>query len=162
MDNDKKTRDELVFHLMRGHAHMSYEDAVADFPEEHMNDVFTNGDYTFWHLLEHMRRTQADIINFSINPDYKDLKWPDDYWPKKDAKATKEDWNKTIKDFLEDRERLKKIIEDQTVDIYKVFPWGDGQTLAREAAVITDHNAYHLGEFAIMRQVMNAWPKNHK
>ncbi|HVT01277.1 MAG TPA: DinB family protein [Patescibacteria group bacterium] len=161
-DFEKHTREELVYHLTIGHAHMKFEDVVADFPEDHINDMFTNGDYTFWHLLEHMRRTQADILNFSTNPNYEELSWPDDYWPKKDAKATKEDWDKTIKDFLKDREKLQKLIEDPNNDIYEVFPWGDGQTLAREVSVVTDHNSYHLGEFSIMRQTLNTWPVGHR
>lgn len=151
-----------MFHLTVGHAHMPFEEAVADFPEEHYNTTFTNGDYTFWHLLEHIRRTQADILDFSVNENYKDREWPKDYWPAKDAKATKKEWEKTVQGYLKDRETLVKLIEDPKTDLYKKFPHGTGQTIFREIYVIVDHNAYHLGEFAIMRQVLGAWGKNHK
>lgn len=157
MKNEQYIRDELVFHLMTGHAHMTFEEAVADFPEDKMNTKFTNGDYTFWHLLEHIRRTQDDILEFIINPHYKDKEWPKDYWPEKNIKATKKEWDKTVKSFLKDRNALKKLIEDPKVDLYKKFPHGTGQTLMREIWVVVDHNAYHLGEFAIMRQVLDAW-----
>jgi hypothetical protein len=162
MNIDKLTRDELVFQLLTGHAHMTFEDAVKDFPEAKMNTLFTNGDYTFWHLLEHIRRTQADILNFMVNPDYEEPKWPDDYWPAKDKKATKKDWDTTIKGFLKDRKSLQKIVEDPKTELYAKLPHGTGQTVTREILVVVDHNAYHLGEFAIMRQVLGAWDKSHK
>lgn len=154
-------RKELVFHLERGNAHMSFEEAVADFPEDKMNTVFTNGDYTFWHVLEHIRRTQHDILDFSVNPDYKELEWPKDYWPMKDEKATKEKWDTTIEHFIQDRDQLKKVIEDPEFDLYKKIEGGTGQTIFREIVVVIDHNAYHIGEFAIMRQVLGAWDKKN-
>ncbi len=162
MSEEKYIRSELVFHLTQGHAHMSFVDAVVDFPEEHYNTKFTNGDYTFWHLLEHIRRTQEDILDFSVNKDYKERSWPHDYWPEKDARATQTDWERTVQEFLRDQEALKKHIEDPKTDLYQKFPHGTGQTLFREIWVIVDHNAYHIGEFAIMRQVLNAWGKDHK
>lgn len=176
MKSDAALREELIFELTIGHAHMPFEEAVKDFPEKSMNVVFTNGDYTFWHLLEHIRRTQNDILEFSINPDYKEKEWPKDYWPArnqlspeataggpgKNEKATRKDWEKTVKGFLKDRDALIELVKDPKNDLYKKFPHGTGQTLLREINVIVDHNAYHLGEFAIMRQVLGAWNKGHK
>lgn len=159
MHEEQYIRSELVFHLMEGHAHMPFADAVKDFPEEHMNTVFPNGEYTFWHLLEHIRRTQDDILAFMTNPEYKERSWPQDYWPTKDKQATKQDWEKTIKSFAKDQEQLKAVIENPGTDLYKKIPHGSGQTVFREIWVIVDHNAYHIGEFAIMRQVANTWGK---
>ncbi len=161
MTEEKYIRDELVFHLTQGHAHMPFVEAVANFPEEHYNTVFTNGDYTFWHLLEHIRRTQKDILDFMTDPDYKEPSWPRDYWPAKDAKATKADWEKTVHSFKADQEKLKAYIEDPKTDLYEKIARGTGQTVFREIRVIVDHNAYHIGEFAIMRQVHDTWGKNH-
>lgn len=162
MNADKFIRDELVFQLLKGNAHMPFEEAVADFPDAKMNTLFTNGEYTFWHLLEHIRRTQADILDFMVNPDYKELEWPADYWPAPDKKATRKDWDTTVKGFLKDRAVLQKLVENPKTDIYARIPHGTGQTIMREIFVIADHNAYHLGEFAIMRQVLEAWGKSHK
>lgn len=159
MTTDKQLRDELIFQLTIGHAHMPFADAVADFPEEKMNEKFTNGDYTFWHLLEHIRRTQADILEFIVDSNYKDKEWPKDYWPEKDAKATKKDWDETIRRFHEDQAKLKALLEDEKNDLYAKIPHGTGQTLMREILVVVDHNAYHIGEFAIIRQVLNTWKK---
>ena len=160
--NEDYIRDELVFHLTRGHAHMSFEEAVHDFPTDKINTKFTNGDYTFWHLLEHIRRTQADILEFIVNPDYKDLEWPKDYWPAKNEQANRVQWAKTIRGFKNDQEKLVKIIKNKKTDLYAKIPKGTGQTIFREIFVVTDHNAYHLGEFAIMRQTLGAWNKGHK
>jgi hypothetical protein len=159
MATDTYTREELIFHLVTGHAHMSFEDAVKDFPAEHFNTTFINGDYTFWDLLEHIRRTQHDILDFMVNPTYKEPKWPNDYWPPKAEKATKKEWDKTVSSYLKDREQLKKLLADKETDLYKKLPQGTGQTVMREIMVIIDHHSYHIGEFAIMRQVHNAWNK---
>lgn len=162
MSDQEYIRSELVFHLTKGHAHMPFVEAVADFPEEHINTKFTGGDYTFWHVLEHIRRTQEDILKFIVNDNYKEPEWPQDYWPAKDEKARMSDWEETVEKFAKDQEALVKIIEDPKTDLYTKFPHGTGQTVFREIWVIVDHNGYHLGEFAIMRQVFNAWGKNHK
>lgn len=154
---DQSLRDELVFQLVKGNAHMPFEEAVANFPEEKMNEIFPNGEYSFWHLLEHIRRTQHDILDFIQNAEYQELEWPRDYWPKVDEIATLKDWEKTIYSYLTDRDELKSIIEDPATDLYQKMTWGSGQTIMREILVVADHTAYHIGEFAIMRQVLDAW-----
>ena len=87
---------------------MTLEEAVADFPVAKFNDIFPNGEYSSWHLLEHIRRTQADILNFIVNPKYVYLDWPKDYWPKRTEKATKKEWDKTITWFQKDLQALEK------------------------------------------------------
>lgn len=140
---------------------MTFDEAVSDFPEDKINTIFTNGDYSFWHLLEHIRRTQNDILEFIQNPKYEEKEWPKDYWPEKSRKATKKDWEKTIEFFHRDREELAKIINDKKTDLFKKIPWGDGQNIVREIQTVSDHNSYHIGEFAIMRQVLKTWGKGH-
>src|SRR5689334_14089351 len=127
MNQEKALREELVFQLTKGHAHMSFAEAVDKFPEEKMNEKFTNGDYTFWDLLEHIRRTQNDILEFIENPQYKDREWPKDYWPEKEKKAMKEDWDETVFLFHEDQKKLQTIIEDEKNDLYAKIPHGTGQ-----------------------------------
>jgi hypothetical protein len=153
------SRDELIFLLMRGNAHMSFEEAVAEFPDSAMNTPFPNGEYTPWHLLEHLRLTQWDILDFMRNPNYQERQWPRDYWPATDTQATRADWDNTISAFLADRQALKDLVADPTTDLAATIPHGDGQTIMREVLVVSDHNAYHTGEFGIMRQVMGTWGK---
>lgn len=150
-------REELLFHLTYGNAHMPFEEAVSDFPEDKMNAVFPNGEYTFWHLLEHIRRTQNDILDFITNPDYKEREWPKAYWPQVDETAAVKDWEKTITSYRADRDGLTKVVQDPATDLFKKIPHGTGQTILREIMVVSDHTAYHIGEFAIMRQVLGAW-----
>ena len=136
--------------------------AIKDFPVKQMNALFPNGNYSPWDLLEHIRITQWDILNFIKNPKYKEIAWPDAYWPPKGKKATKKDWEKTLAQFEIDSLALQETVKDIKVDLHAKIPHGDGQTILREVLVIADHNAYHLGEFAIMRQAMKTWGKNHK
>lgn len=154
-------REQLAQLLERGNAHMSFEEAVAEYPMSHINTVFPNGSYGAWHLLEHLRLTQWDILDFIRNPHYRELAWPEDYWPSPDQQATPDDWQRTIHDFLADQQALRAIILDPQTDLWAPIPQGTGQTVAREIMVVADHNAYHIGELAIMRQVMGTWGASH-
>ena len=157
MNTDKILRQQIIKLINKSEAHMDFDETVKNFPMDHINDKFTNGTYTFWHLLEHIRITQSDILNFIVNRNYKDLEWPKDYWPAASEKADAKDWKKTIDFFHKDMKKLSDIIKNPKTDLYKKIEWGDGQTILREALLVADHNAYHIGEFAIMRQVMGTW-----
>jgi DinB superfamily len=161
MKQDTIVREHLLLLLKGGNAYMPFKEAVADFPVSKMNTIFPNGTYTPWHLLEHIRITQWDILDFIRNPDYQYITWPDDYWPKKSEKATKKIWDHTIAQYEEDLEALKKIVKDPDTALYIKIPHGKGQTILKEMFVVADHLAYHTGEFAIMRQVMGTWGEKH-
>ena len=142
-------------------AHMPFEDAVKDFPDEAINLRAPSVDYTPWHLLEHLRLTQADILDYVINPAYVELDWPLDYWPDPAATATRVQFDETIRGFLGDKAALRALLMDPERDLLAVIPGTPGHTLLREVRVDADHNAYHVGEFAIMRQIMGTWPPGH-
>lgn len=137
---------------------MPLREAVANFPLDRINDLFPDGTYSAWALLEHLRITQWDILDFIINSHYKYMEWPKEYWPAQGAKATPDDWHQTILQFEKDLQALVKIAQDPKTDLYAKIPHGTGQTILREILLVADHNAYHTGEFAIMRQVMGTWP----
>jgi hypothetical protein len=150
-------------HLIDGvGAHMPFEEAVADFPDDAINRRPPNVDYTPWHLLEHLRLTQLDILQYVTDPGYEERTWPDDYWPDPAATATREDFDATVRDFLADRAALRALVVDPSRDLLAVIPGTPGHTLLREIRIDADHNAYHIGEFAILRQVMGTWPKGHE
>ncbi len=157
--NDAFIREQLVCFLKGQEAHMSFEDAVKGFPMEHINDVFPNGDYTFWHLLEHIRRTQHATLDFLISTQYQEPEWPKDYWPEKDKMASVAEWEKTIEGFEIDLKALIALAKDSHIDLYAKVPNGTGQIFLREFMLAFDHNTYHIGEFAIMRQVLKLWPE---
>jgi hypothetical protein len=108
-------------------------------------------------LLEHIRIAQWDILDFSRNPKYKSMEWPKDYWPATEAPPTADAWNKSIKAFKKDLKEMQDLVADPKTDLYKAIPWGDGQTILREALLVADHNAYHLGQMVMLRRLLGAW-----
>jgi DinB family protein len=153
-----RLRDELLALLDGVGAHMTFEEAVADFPNDAINAFPSNVEYTPWHLLEHLRITQADILDYIVNRDYVEIEWPADYWPSRDAVATPDQFTATIETFLSDRSALRDIVADPATDLFAVIPGTPGHTILREVRVVGDHNAYHTGEFAVLRQIMSTWP----
>jgi hypothetical protein len=159
--NTDALRQQLAGLLDGVGAHMPFEEAVADFPEDAMNRRPPNVDYTPWHLLEHLRLTQLDILRYVVDPEYEERNWPVDYWPDPAATATREVFDETVRGFIADRAALRELVTDPTRDLFAVIPGTPGHTLLREIRIDVDHNAYHVGEFAILRQVMGTWPAGH-
>jgi hypothetical protein len=160
------TRDPLRRELLRLldglDARMPFEEAVVDFPDDAFNRRPPNVDYTPWHLIEHIRLTQADILDYVTNPAYEERQWPRDYWPDRGATATRADWDATIRGFLADIEALKGLVADEERDLMAVIPGTPGHTLLREVRIVGDHNAYHIGELAVLRQVTGTWPEGRQ
>jgi hypothetical protein len=143
-------------------AHMPFDAAVADFPATGMNVTVPNGVYTPWHLLEHIRFAQADVLDYIRNRSYLAPTWPDNYWPARDAEATSADFVETIERFRSDRDALRQLIADPATDLLAPIPGTPGHTIVRQIRIVGAHNAYHLGEFAILRQVMGTWPADRE
>jgi hypothetical protein len=159
MMNSDPLRTQLVKLLTGEQAHMSFAEMVADFPEAYYNEQPPHVSYTPWHLLEHLRITQKDILDFILVDGYQEKQFPDDYWPKQDEKAEKQQWETTIQQFLADNEALQTMVMDPTRDLFALLPWGEPYTIFREIVVVGNHNSYHIGEFAILRQVMQTWQR---
>jgi hypothetical protein len=144
--------------LVHGPSYMTLEDLVADFPMEHINTRPPNVPYTPWHLLEHMRIAQRDILDYIEDRKYRLPRWPEDYWPVADAEADARAWRKTIADFRRDRAALEKIAGSARIPLGSPLPYARQHTYIRELLIASEHNTYHIGEFAILRQVMGTWP----
>ena len=159
MVNEKELRNQLVRMLTIRQAHMDFEDAVADFPVEHINTRPPNCDYTFWHLLEHLRICQKDILDYIESEEYHWPDFPNDLWPDNSAETDPSGWQQTIEQFFADRQRLVEIINDPAVDLFAPLPnSGEHQhNILREINIIANHTAYHTGEFGFLRQVMGLW-----
>ncbi len=156
-----ETRQQLTELLDGTGAHMTLEEAVAAFPPDALNRRPPNVSYTPWQLLEHIRLTQRDILEYVTDPDgYEEREWPDEYWPAPNATATAEDLARTLDGYRTDLEALKAIVADPSTDLTAPLPNTPGHTVLREVRVVADHTAYHVGEFAILRQVMGTWPAN--
>jgi DinB superfamily len=162
MPVDTILREQIADGLDGGDAHQPFAAAVADFPAEAMNAFPPNVGYTPWHLLEHLRITQRDILDYIRDRDYVERRWPDDYWPPKDATATPADWARTVDGFMADLAALRALVLDRDVDLEATIPNTPGHTILREARIDGTHNSYHVGEFAILRQVMGTWPADRR
>ena len=157
MIDDKVMREQVLALLRGGNAHLGFEQAIINFPLEHINTKPPNVPYTPWHLLEHMRIAQWDILEFVRNPQHVSPKWPEEYWPDPEAQADEAQWEKTINDFRADMEAIQDLVADPDTDLLSPLPHAPTYTILREALLVADHNAYHIGEFAILRQVMRTW-----
>ncbi len=149
-----------VRNLVHGPSYMTFDDVVADFPMKHVNTRPPNVPYTAWHLIEHMRIAQRDILEYIEDPHYRLPKWPDDYWPASEAKADAKAWKKTVAGFRRDRAALEKIAASSRAALGAPLPYAPPHTYIRELLIVAEHNTYHIGELAILRQVMGAWPSN--
>ena len=156
--SDQVYREQLIQLLDGVGAHMPFEEAVSDFPMEAINDLPPNVPYTPWHLVEHVRLTQRDMLEYVTDANYSPGIWPVDFWPERHMKASGEQWDASIAGFVQDRSALRAMVADPERDILAPLPRTPGHTLARGVRIIGDHNAYHTGEFAILRQVMGTWP----
>jgi hypothetical protein len=152
-------RRELIAALRGGNAHAGFEDVVADFPQ-HLQGAKGGLPYSGWQLLEHIRIAQNDILRFSKNEDgsYKELSFPDDFWPKAAAPPAAHSWKHSIAAVIEDREAMIELLQDPNRNLLAEFPWGDGQNLLREAILLVDHNSYHTGEIVAVRRLLGIWP----
>jgi hypothetical protein len=153
---------ELTALLDGGHAHASFEDAVKDFPATLRGKVPKGLPYSAWQIVEHLRIAQQDMLHFSANEDgsYKEKNWPNDYWPKAPAPPTPGAWQKSIDAIHTDRKAFLKLLnEADKAKLIKPFPWGESQSLLKEALQIADHNAYHVGELIVVRRLLGAWKK---
>jgi hypothetical protein len=154
---DKALRQHLLYLLKEGGAHAKFEDVIKDFPAKLRGQKIPNFPHTPWMLLEHLRIAQRDILEFSRNPKHKSPKWPDGYWPKTDAPRSPVAWTKSIATFRKDLKAMESLIRNPKTDLYAPLPWGEGQTVLREALLVADHNAYHIGQLVTLRRLLGAW-----
>lgn len=158
MDECTRLRELLARQLDWGEAHVSFERACAGFSAQLQGVVPRGFAHSGWQLLEHMRRAQADILDFCVNPDYTYPSSLDEYWPS-EAPASGESWEAAVAAFQEDRAALKRCVLDGSVDLFAAVPAARAaeQTLARALVLVTDHNAYHLGQLVALRRALGDW-----
>ena len=155
--NQQALREHVLELLSGGHAHASFEQVVPDFPAKLQGQRPPGLPHSAWMLLEHMRIAQWDILDFSRNPKYRTLKWPEDYWPTDPAPSTATAWNQSIERFQQDLEAMKELVRSPDTDLFATIPWGEGQTILREALLVADHNSHHLGQLIDVRRLLGIW-----
>jgi hypothetical protein len=154
------TREELAFQLKRGDAHLSFLDAVADFPIEAINVRPPNVDHSFWHLVEHVRICQIDMLDYLRRRDYEALALPEGLWPAPGADASPDQWVESVERFRADLDAVEEFVMDEGTGLWTAAAqaWEPSHTPLRTVMMMVDHNAYHAGELSILRQVMGLWP----
>jgi uncharacterized damage-inducible protein DinB len=152
MDTNKELRRHLLELLEGKSAHIDLETVLNKFPIGEINRRLENAPHTAWELLEHLRIAQHDIVEFSRDANHVSPKFPDGYWNKREAAA--EDWKKSVKQIFDDLQTMRDLVSDEKTDLLAVIPHGDGQTILREALLVSDHNTYHLGQIALLMRIL--------
>jgi uncharacterized damage-inducible protein DinB len=157
-DNDRALRDHLLYLLKGRGAHADFDQAVADLPPELRGQRPAGASHSPWEILEHLRLAQWDILEFSRSADHVSPDWPAGYWPKEPAPPDGEAWDRSVEAFHKDLKAMQDLVDDPATDLYARLSWGKGQTVLREALLVADHNAYHLGELVLLRRLLGTWP----
>ncbi len=151
---DKSVREHLQYLLAGGGAHADFDAAMGDWPVQLAGAKVANFPHTGWMLLEHMRIAQRDILEFSRNSKHVSPPWPEGYWPESEAPPSEKAWKSAMAEFKKDLRAVQQLVANPKTNLYEKLPWGDGQTILREALLIADHNAYHLGQLIMLRKCM--------
>jgi hypothetical protein len=157
MDREAALRDHLSRVLAWQDAHGTFEAAVDGVPPSHRGRAPQGLPYSPWQLLEHLRITQRDILDFCRNPNYVELHWPDDYWPGSAAPPSDSAWDESVRRFIEDRAAMQALAADRSVDLLAAIPHGSGQTYLREILLVADHTSYHVGQLIVVRRLLGIW-----
>jgi len=152
--NDQSLRDHLLSVLREGNAHISFDDFIAGFPAAACDQKIEGLPYTPWQVLEHMAVAQWDILEFCRASNHVSPKWPEGYWPKPERLGNQELWKETVEKFRHDLNQMIDLVADPATNLFAKIPHGDGQTVLREALLVADHNAYHLGALAVMHRIV--------
>ena len=156
---EKAVREHVIYLLDGGGAHAKFDEIVAGIPSELLGQKPVSLPHSLWMLMEHLRLAQWDILEFSRNAKHVSPKWPEGYWPKTEAPPKAGDWNASVKKFRQDLKAMQDLVKDPKTDLLARIAWGDGQTILREALLVADHNAYHLGQMLDARRLLGAWPE---
>ncbi|ADV82243.1 DinB family protein [Terriglobus saanensis] len=158
-DLTSELRKQLLALLKGGQAHATFEDAIRDLPADLRGKTPEGLPYSPWQILEHLRITQRDILDFSTNQEgnYKELDWPKDYWPKTAVPTSEDVWKQSISAFSHDLKAFEALVKNE--DLTEPFSWDGSKNLLREALLLADHTAYHLGELIVIRRLLGAWKK---
>lgn len=150
-------REQIIQLLRGGQAHVTFDDVVKNFPANRRGIRPKGAPHTAWQLIEHMRIALWDILEFSRNPKHVSPNWPEGYWPKTEKPPSDAAWKKSIAAIKRDVEAMQKLVEDPATDLYAKIPHGTGQNILREALLVADHNAYHIGQLLLLRRLVGAW-----
>jgi uncharacterized damage-inducible protein DinB len=155
---DSAVRDVLARSLGWSDAHVTFDKAVHELPVRIRGSRPAGLPHSPWEIVEHIRITQRDILDFCMSEKYRELEWPADYWPSSPEPGGERAWDQSIAATKEDRDALYRIATNAAVDLARVTRHGTNQTYLRELLLVVDHTSYHVGQLVLVRQVLGAWP----
>jgi hypothetical protein len=157
MKNDDALREHLLALLKGGGAHADFETAIKGLPVNLRGRRPKGSAHSPWEIVEHLRLAQWDILEFTRDAAHVSPKWPEGYWPGQPAPPTPKAWSKSVNAFRADLQAMADLVANPATDLFAKIPHGTGQTALREALLVADHNAYHLGELLVVRRLLGAW-----
>lgn len=157
MTQDQQLRVQLVKMMRGGQAFQPREELLKGLTVQEAGEKTAGVPYTIWQLLEHLRFAQHDILDFCRNASYQEPDWPDDYWPAQAVPPDQAALENTLKSLDRDLEEMVQLVQDRNLDLFEPFPHGQGQTLLREAMLVAEHNAYHIGQIVLLRRLLGHW-----
>jgi hypothetical protein len=156
-DQTAVLREHLLYLLKGGGAHLNFDKAIAGLPPALRGARPPGVPHTPWRLLEHLRIAQWDILEFTRDPRHVSPPWPEGYWPASDAPPDDGAWDQSVAAFRTDLQAMQDLVGNPATDLFAPLPHGQGQTALREALLVADHNAYHLGQMVVVRRLLGAW-----
>jgi hypothetical protein len=160
MSESKALREHLLNLLKGVGAHADFDTAIADFPPALRGVKPEGAPHTAWQLLEHLRIAQWDILEFSRDSKHVSPQWPQGYWPETEAPPNDKGWDESVRRFQRDLKLMQALVVDEDNDLFAHIPHGTGQTLLREAMLVADHNAYHVGQLVLLRRLLGTWKES--
>lgn len=155
--DQKGVREHVLYLLRGGGAHVDFETAIKGLPVDLRGKRPKGAAHSPWEILEHMRLAQWDILEFSRDPHHVSPKWPEGYWPEAPAPPNAAAWSRSLRAIREGLDEMCALVESSSTDLLAPIPHGTGQTILREALLVADHNAYHLGQLVLTRRLLGAW-----
>jgi len=156
---DRLVRQHVLDLLQGGGAHVKFDQVIGGIPAKLRGSKVAGIPHSPWMLLEHMRIAQSDILEFSRKRKHVSPEWPEGYWPESEAPRSAAAWTSSVQKFRADLQAMANLVKNPKTDLFAKIPWGDGQTIMREALLIADHNAYHLAQLVDMRRLLGIWPE---
>lgn len=149
--------EEILNLLSKEQAHISLENSLKGLKPENRAKRPKEGLHSVWDELEHIRIAQQDILKYMIDPEWKSPNWPDEYWPPQTDKVSDEEWNKSLNQFISDRDQMLELVKKTGEELTKVIPHTKSHTYLREALIAAQHNSYHIAQIAYIRKMLGDW-----
>lgn len=158
--SEEQLRKSVAGLLRQSHAHIGVDRALADLDSGLVGLSVDGFKHTIWEQVEHLRLAAEDLVSYCVDSDYKELGWPEGYWPRSKSPDSAEQWIRSVRLLQDANETMARLVENDEHDLFSRAPTSDKDhhhTL-RAALILLDHNGYHSGQIVALRIALGAWP----